>query len=129
MSCKRGTVVCSSMKSLSRESTQRQNECACSSPVSNFTRQNGGIFKIPIVCFRFAWISPNQNTKVAAFRKGSFELPPSHIFFNNKKYCGNRCEFGDGSGAFVTDSRSSHKSGEHAHSFCRCVPGVDTAAK
>ena len=41
--------------------TQRQNECACSSPVSNLTRQNGGIFKIPIVCFRFAWISPNQN--------------------------------------------------------------------
>ena len=40
---------------------QRQNECACSSPVSNLTRQNGGIFKIPIVCFRFAWISPNQN--------------------------------------------------------------------
>ena len=41
--------------------TQRQNECACSSRVSNLTLRNGGIFKIPIVCFRFAGISPNQN--------------------------------------------------------------------
>ena len=41
--------------------TQRQNECACSSRVSSLTRQNGGIFKILIVCFPFAWISPNQN--------------------------------------------------------------------
>ena len=40
--------------------TQRQNECACSSRVSNLTRQNGGIFKIPIACSHFAWISPNQ---------------------------------------------------------------------
>ena len=64
--------------------TQRQNECACSSPVSNLTQQNGGIFKIPIVCFRFAWISPNKIDKVATLRKGSFELPPSHILFNKK---------------------------------------------
>ena len=39
---------------------QRRNECACSWPVGNLTRQNGGIFKIPIVCFHFAWISRFQ---------------------------------------------------------------------
>ena len=31
--------------------TQRRNECACSSPVSNLTRQNGGIFKFLSLVF------------------------------------------------------------------------------
>ena len=34
--------------------TQQQNECACSSRLSNLMRRNGGIFKISIVCFRFS---------------------------------------------------------------------------
>ena len=43
------------------ERTQWQNECACTSRVTNLTRRNGGIIKIPIVCFRFTGIGPNQN--------------------------------------------------------------------
>ena len=55
-----GRPVMESAHTVSRW-TQRQNECACSSRMGNLTRRNGGIFKMPIVCFRFAGISPNQN--------------------------------------------------------------------
>ena len=49
--------------------TQRQNKCACSLRVSNLTRRNGGVFKIPIVCFRFPGISPNQNRLGCRFQE------------------------------------------------------------
>ena len=77
--------------------TQRQNECAYSSPVSSLTRQNGGIFKIPIVCFRFAWISPNQNRYGCCFQERFLRTSSTTYLIQQKKYCGNRCtcELGD----------------------------------
>ena len=49
--------------------TQQQNKCAYSSRVSNLTWRNGDIFKITIVCFRFAGISQNQNTQRCRFQE------------------------------------------------------------
>ena len=75
--------------------TQWQNECACSSRMSNLMWRNGDIFKIPIVCFRFAGISPN-NKKIRLPLSG--KVPSNflhHISYSTKKYWGNRCEFGD----------------------------------
>ena len=64
---------------------QQQNECACSSRVSILYSKMAALLKFPLFVFASCRGQAQiKMDKVAAFRKGSFELPPSHIVFNKK---------------------------------------------